>query len=461
MDFLEPSLDYMLGYNSSMEYEDPDGYWGPVYVPVSPSPLNVTTSVYPVTENVITKDNNTLEGLFNFSDCSGNMTSDATNPYVLTMWHQLIWSALFGGMVVVATGGNLIVIWIVVADHRMRTVTNIFLVNLSIADAMVSTLNMIFNCTFMLTGHWPFGNIYCKISQFVSVLSICASVFTLMAISFDRYIAIMHPLRPRMGRRATLMIVVWIWVSAVSLAMPNALFYKTAAVIQECETRTICYGEWPDGEQGHSNSEYIHTLVLMVLTYILPVLCMGFTYSRIGFTLWGSRSIGEQTQRQMDAIRSKRKVVKMMVVVVIIFTVCWLPYHTIFILFNVIPEISHYAHIQEIFLGIYWLAMSNSMYNPMIYCWLNNRFRNGFKRVFSACPCIHYVPEVREVSHVKTTRFSCSGSPETNHRISSDGSKPFAMRTFVTEVNGTRRTTNGADNRTISNIKADKYNQYV
>uniref|UniRef100_A0A7G3AZK5 Putative tachykinin-like peptides receptor 99d cyphomyrmex costatus n=2 Tax=Phlebotominae TaxID=7198 RepID=A0A7G3AZK5_LUTLO len=89
-------------------------------------------------------------------------------------------------MVIVATGGNLIVIWIVLAHKRMRTVTNYFIVNLSIADAMVSTLNVTFNYTYMLNAHWPFGTIYCKISQFVAILSICASVFTLMAISIDR-----------------------------------------------------------------------------------------------------------------------------------------------------------------------------------------------------------------------------------------------------------------------------------
>lgn len=51
---------------------------------------------------------------------------------------------------------------------------------------MVSTLNVTFNYTYMLDSDWPFGLVYCKISQFVSMLSICASVFTLMAIAIDR-----------------------------------------------------------------------------------------------------------------------------------------------------------------------------------------------------------------------------------------------------------------------------------
>lgn len=60
------------------------------------------------------------------------------------------------------------------------------LVNLSIADAMVSTLNTTLNFVYMLYGNWPFGTLFCKISQFVASLSISASVLTLMAIAIDR-----------------------------------------------------------------------------------------------------------------------------------------------------------------------------------------------------------------------------------------------------------------------------------
>ncbi|XP_053636422.2 tachykinin-like peptides receptor 99D [Cherax quadricarinatus] len=282
-----------------------------------------------------------------------------------------------------------------------------------------------------------------------------------MAISFDRYIAIMHPLRPRMGRKATILIVVWIWVSSTCLSMPNMLFFTTAALpLKDGSSRVVCYGAWPDGDQGDSQSEYVHTVVLMVLTYILPLLCMGFTYARIGMTLWGSRSIGEQTPRQVESIRSKRKVVKMMIVVVTIFAICWLPYHVYFILSNLMPEIAHTDYIQETFLAIYWLAMSNSMYNPMIYCWLNNRFRNGFKKVFSGwLPCIHYESEPKEVTRVHTTRISCSGSPETLHRVTCDGSSHISMKTYVSDVgggsNGARqqpmRVCNGANLRKATN----------
>ena len=64
-------------------------------------------------------------------------------------------------------------------------------VNLSIADTMVSSLNVTFNFVYMLNGHWPFGNIYCKVCGFISIISVCGSVFTMVAISADRLVRIL------------------------------------------------------------------------------------------------------------------------------------------------------------------------------------------------------------------------------------------------------------------------------
>ncbi|ODN06402.1 Tachykinin-like peptide receptor 99D [Orchesella cincta] len=345
-------------------------------------------------------------------------------------WRQIIWSILFGAMVVVACTGNVTVIWIVLAHKRMRTVTNYLLVNLSIADAMSSTLNVIPNYSYMLTGHWPFGALYCKIVQFVSMLSICASVFSLMAIAFDRYMAIMNPLRPRMGKRLTLGIAAAIWIGGTILSMPMLVFFQTyEKIISNGETIVICYSEWPDGPQTQSFQEYLYNVFFMIFTYFIPIAVMGYTYTRVGIELWGSKSIGECTQRQLDNIKSKRRVVKMMIVVVTIFAFCWLPFHMYFILVSLSPNLTNYQFVQEVYLGIYWLAMSNSMYNPIIYCWMNNRFRRGFQQVFRWCPFVHYSEVEGTTAYMmhtqrerETTRYSVTGSPEYNStRVSRNG----------------------------------------
>lgn len=108
------------------------------------------------------------------------------NPFILAWYFQLVYSVAFVAMVIVAAGGNMVVVWIVMAHKRMRTVTNYFLVNLAVADAMISLLNTLFNFVYMLVSDWPFGRNYCKFSQFIAPCNISTSVFTFMAIALDR-----------------------------------------------------------------------------------------------------------------------------------------------------------------------------------------------------------------------------------------------------------------------------------
>ena len=120
---------------------------------------------------------------------SGNCTNATTfggNPYIPVWYIQLTYIVAFVSMVLVAAGGNIIVIWIVMAHKRMRTVTNYFLVNLAVADALISILNTLFNFIYMVYSDWPFGRTYCKFTQFIAPCTISASVFTFMAIAIDR-----------------------------------------------------------------------------------------------------------------------------------------------------------------------------------------------------------------------------------------------------------------------------------
>lgn len=140
-----------------------------------------------------------------------------------------------------------------------------------------------------------------------------------------------------------------------------------------------------------------YNVVLTVGTYLVPISIVSFAYIKTGRNLWGSKVFGEATAQQLDMIRSKRKVfthgkhflklsypkastlfhrkiVKMLIMVVAIFSLCWLPYHIFFLVSWLYRPINEWRHIQEVYLAIYWLAMSSSMYNPFIYCWMNSKY---------------------------------------------------------------------------------------
>ncbi|KAG1686606.1 Tachykinin-like peptides receptor 86C [Nymphon striatum] len=139
------------------------------YIPdcVNYTPSSVTNSVF---------DNKTSLLCANFTEPNSNGTTLQLRPFVLPFWQKLSWTVCFSLMVIVAALGNILVIWVILAHRRMRTVTNYFLLNLSIADLMMATLNVIFNFIYMLDSHWPFGQKYCQINNFVSKFDSAGSI---------------------------------------------------------------------------------------------------------------------------------------------------------------------------------------------------------------------------------------------------------------------------------------------
>lgn len=188
----------------------------------------------------------------------------------------------------------------------------------------------------------------------------------------------------RMSAKVVVGLIIFIWLVSCLISLPMMIYSKTSTYyFADGSSRTVCQQHWSD------TMDLGYNLFLMVINYFLPMFILIVTYTFLGKELWGSKAIGENTSIQQQRVKAKRKVVKMMIVVVIIFAVCWLPMHVFFLLNSSDKSLGFYPNIQQIFLIIYWMAMSNSMYNPIIYCWMNARFRQGFKLAFRWLPCIH------------------------------------------------------------------------
>ncbi|CAB4068152.1 TACR3 [Lepeophtheirus salmonis] len=371
-----------------------------------------STTLFPcTTPNFSLIDDNNTNNSTTITPTSSFSSSGAPNQ--MSFGADMAWTTIFTIMIICAMFGNLVVFWIVLAHRRMQNVTNYFLVNLSLADLMMSCLNTIFNFIFMknrwaswlddlrfivwgqasaekkkknvlllhcagsealqwfktiklnkkeeedysqivvramsedfspkesvlFERNWIFGSVYCKINNFMAHISVPVSVFTLVAISIDRYIVIVYPLKQRITKTVARILLILIWSGSSLLSLPSLLYSKTVTVI-----------------------------------------------------LWGSKGSKENSAQERK-LSSKRKVVKMFIVLVIIFAVCWFPYHVYFIYIYHDKDLTKKPFIQHVYLGFYWLAMANSMFNPFIYYWMNARFRGYFKSLLVSLKIIICKPK--------------------------------------------------------------------
>lgn len=124
------------------------------------------------------------------------------NTFWSTTYFQTLIYICYITIFIFALLGNGMVCYIVLANLRMRTKTNYFIVTLAIGDILMAFFCIPFSFVSMLVlQYWPFGVILCKTVNFSQAVSVLVSAYTFVAISIDRYSAIMWPLRQRITMR--------------------------------------------------------------------------------------------------------------------------------------------------------------------------------------------------------------------------------------------------------------------
>lgn len=135
---------------------------------------------------------------------------------------------VLGAFIVFAIAGNILVILSVVCNRHLRTPTNYFIINLAIADLLLSTTVLPVSATLEILNYWVFGRIFCDIWAAVDVLCCTASIMSLCVISIDRYIGVSHPLQYPgiVTEKRALLAMLGVWALSVVISIGPLFGWK-------------------------------------------------------------------------------------------------------------------------------------------------------------------------------------------------------------------------------------------
>ncbi|XP_077161974.1 neuropeptide FF receptor 1-like [Paroedura picta] len=296
--------------------------------------------------------------------------------------------------------GNSLVCMVVMKNHRMRTVTNLFIFNLAVSDLLVGIFCVPTTLMDNLITGWPFNQTVCTMSGLVQGMSVSASVFTLVAIAMDRFHCIVLPFRKRLSVFKAVVIIVMVWLLAIAIMCPSAIMLTVTRmedhymVLSDGKNGSYplytCYEAWAD-----NNMRKLYTTILFTHIYLVPLTLIIFMYGRVCLKLCSTTvPITENlpcTGRTNGTSKKRIKVIKMLILVALLFMISWLPLWTLMLLVDYTNLADEHLDLltSYFFPFAHWLAFSNSSINPVIYGYYNENFQRGFQAAFKFQLCSH------------------------------------------------------------------------
>ncbi|KAJ4933637.1 hypothetical protein JOQ06_030461 [Pogonophryne albipinna] len=350
----------------------------------------------------------------------------------------LLYSLIFFLSVV----GNLLIILVLTVNKRMRTVTNTFLLSLAVSDLMMAVFCMPFTLIPSILKNFIFGAAMCKIVSYLMGISVSISTFSLVAIAIERYSAICNPLKSRVWqtRSHAYRVIAATWVLALVIMIPYPVISNLDS-FQRADNTTAhqCRPKWP-----LATAEQAWYILLLLVLFAIPGLVMIVAYGLISRELY--RGIQFEMGHKKDStdvkngltsavstgsddgdgcyvnvvqrppsmemstmattvrankaerprsntseakLEAKKRVIRMLVVIVVLFFLCWMPLYCVNT-WKAFDKVSaKHALTGAPIAFIHLLGYTSACVNPIIYCFMNTRFRKALLATFSCCaaPC--------------------------------------------------------------------------
>lgn len=283
---------------------------------------------------------------------------------------------IYALVLVVGVAGNALVVVVYASRLRLRTLTDVCILNLAISDLLL-LLTLPFWAADAVHG-WLLGPAACKITSFLYSTNFSCGMLLLACISVDRYRAVAHnPTGGRTGgglraRKQWLLVCVVLWTAASVLGLPELVF----STVKPSHHRLSCTAVYPLS-MARSTKAAVE-LLEVILRFLLPFLVMVVCYCWVGRAL--SRAAGVRRERKWRALR-------VLLAVVAVFLLTQMPYNVVKlcraldIIYMLVTACEVSKGLDRALQVTESLALSHACINPLLYAFIGSSFRGHVLKV--------------------------------------------------------------------------------
>ena len=257
-----------------------------------------------------------------------NMASLDEYPQLATALAQrsnltgAIESSVLGLQIILAFAGNVIICAAVLKTRRLRTISNVFVINLAISDILMAVVCMPLSLCVLVSGRWPFDAVVCDLQGFFMFSFGIVSQVNMSVIAVNRYFAVCRPFSCKIvfSKQRVLIIITLLWILPSIASVPPLAgwgFYAFNA------GKAFCIYPF--------NVNLIYTTIVQFLFIALPMGLIVFSYMKCFTTLKANNQqvghmVGNQPQASHVARRAREiRATWTMMFATLGFSLCWLP----------------------------------------------------------------------------------------------------------------------------------------
>ncbi|XP_053331063.1 gonadotropin-releasing hormone II receptor-like [Spea bombifrons] len=283
---------------------------------------------------------------------------------------------------------NVATLWTITHKYRKKSHIRILIINLATADLLITFIVMPLDAVWNVTIQWYAGDVACRILMFLKLVAMYSSAFVTVVISLDRQSAILNPLGIGDAKKKNKLMLSVAWVLSFLLAIPQLFVFRMVSRSQpvhfvQCATLGSFRAHW---------QETIYNMFTFCCLFLLPLLIMIFCYSRILMEISQKMKKSCVSSREIHLRRSynnipraRMRTLKMSLVIVLTFIVCWTPYYLLGIWYWFSPDMLTREKVPPSLSHILFLfGLFNACLDPIIYGLFTINFRREISRV---CRC--------------------------------------------------------------------------